>query len=586
MRFSILGPLEVHDGDGPVALGGGHQRKLLAVLLVHPGEAVSGDRLIAELWGERPPGTAVKALQGYVSQLRKRLGPETVETVGSGYRLRVGADDVDARRFEAQLAEARRLERAAAAVRLREALALWRGPALSDFAYDDFARNEAHRLEELRLACIERRIDLELALGHHDDLVPELESLVRDHPLRELFRRHLMLALYRSGRQADALDAYRATQKTLREELGLEPSEELKSLERSILEHDPALAPPPRVELPRTGTGVGGPPFSGRRLRAKAVVVVGALLVAGAAAAAVVAVFSGGDARTLVVPRDSVALFDAHRARVRAFVGVGSRPVAVAVGAGGVWVANGDDGTVNRLDPTTGRLVRTIGVGADVNAIATGFGSVWVADGNDATITRIDPGVNQIERTIAPAGPPTLATSPIFFVAVDSRFVWATQGDRLLRVDPRTSQVTGSIAVGAATGLATGGGSVWVTTVSQQLIRVDPATVHPTAELALPGGSTGLVYAGGSLWTIVAGYPRSVQRLDPVTLTTSSVPVAIVDPTSLGADGATVWVADREGSVQTVNDTRSHRAVLEPSGEVTGLAAAAGRVWLTVAAAS
>jgi streptogramin lyase len=316
------------------------------------------------------------------------------------------------------------------------------------------------------------------------------------------------------------------------------------------------------------------------------VVVLGALLVAGAAAAAAVALSSGGHARALVVPKDSVALFDARHERVRAFVGVGSRPVAVAVGAGGVWVANGDDGTVNRLDPETGRLVRTIGVGADVNGIATGFGAVWVADGNDATITRIEPSVNQIERTIAPSGAPTLATSPIFFVATDARFVWATQGDELLRIDPRTSQVTGRITVGAATGLASGGGSVWVTTVSQQLVRVDPASVHETAELALPGAATGLVFARGSLWMIVGGYPRSVQRLDPVTLTTSSDPVAIVEPTSLAADGATVWVADRHGRVQAVGETRAGRAALAVSAEVTALAAAGGRVWLTVAAAS
>ena len=197
MSYLILGPLEIHDGETEVALRGGQQRKLLAILLLHGGEAVSSDRLIDELWHGKPPDTAAKALQGYVSSLRKQLGPETVETVGSGYRLKVAAEDVDARHFEELLAEARPLERGPAAAKLHEALALWRGPALADFAYNDFAQHEIERLEELRLSCIERRIDLELALGHHGDLVPELEALVRAHPLRERLRGHLMVALSR-----------------------------------------------------------------------------------------------------------------------------------------------------------------------------------------------------------------------------------------------------------------------------------------------------------------------------------------------------------------------------------------------------
>jgi basic membrane lipoprotein Med (substrate-binding protein (PBP1-ABC) superfamily)/DNA-binding SARP family transcriptional activator len=248
LRYLILGPLEVREGDDDVELRGGQQRKLLAILLLHSGEAVSSDLLIEELWNGTPPETAAKALQGYVSSLRKQLGREAVETVGAGYRL-VEPEDTDVRRFEELLAEARPLERAPAVAKLREALALWRGPALADFVYDDFARNEIDRLEELRLGAIERRIDLELALGHHDDLVPELEALVHAFPLRERLRGHLMVALYRSGRQAEALDAYRDARAALRDELGLEPSEELQALQRAILDHDPSLAAPPRVEL-------------------------------------------------------------------------------------------------------------------------------------------------------------------------------------------------------------------------------------------------------------------------------------------------------------------------------------------------
>jgi DNA-binding SARP family transcriptional activator len=250
LTYLILGPLEVRDGETDIALHGRRQRKLLAILLLHAGEVVSSDRLIDELWHGQPPDTAAKALQGYVSSLRKQLGRETVETCGSGYRLAFAADQLDAGRFERLLAEARPLERGPAAVKLREALELWRGPALADYAYDDFAQQEIERLEGLRSSAIERRINLGLALGHHDDLVPELEALVHTYPLRERLRGHLMVALYRSGRQAEALGVYQDTRTVLRAELGLDPSEELQTLQRAILDHDPSLAAPPRIDLP------------------------------------------------------------------------------------------------------------------------------------------------------------------------------------------------------------------------------------------------------------------------------------------------------------------------------------------------
>jgi DNA-binding SARP family transcriptional activator len=248
LRYLILGPLEVRDGDTEVPLRGGQQRKLLAILLLHPGEAVPSDRLIDDLWHGDPPETAGKALQGYVSSLRKQLGSEEIETVGACYRLKVNPTHVDARCFEELLAEARPLDRGPAAAKLGEALALWRGPALADFAYDDFAQHEIERLEELRSSAIERRINLGLAMGHHDDLVPELEALVHTYPLRERLRGHLMVALYRSGRQVEALAAYDDARRVLREELGLEPSEELKTLQRAILAHEASLAAPPRVD--------------------------------------------------------------------------------------------------------------------------------------------------------------------------------------------------------------------------------------------------------------------------------------------------------------------------------------------------
>jgi DNA-binding SARP family transcriptional activator len=244
MEFRILGPLEVVDRGHALALGGPRQRALLALLLTRPNHVVSSDRLIDELWGAEAPGNAPNALQYHVSQLRKSLAPSNaIVTQDPGYVIHVTADELDLLRFE-RLREAARDAQPDQALRLlRDALALWRGPALGDLAHEEFAQVEIQRLEELRVTTLEQRIDAELALGLHRDIVAELESLVRAHPLRERLRAQLMLALYRSGRQAEALDAYRETRRVLVEELGLEPSPALQELEQAILRQDDALTP-------------------------------------------------------------------------------------------------------------------------------------------------------------------------------------------------------------------------------------------------------------------------------------------------------------------------------------------------------
>jgi class 3 adenylate cyclase len=234
MEFRILGPVEALLDDGGALVLGGRGRALLACLLLHANEVVSSERLIDALWGERPPETAQAALQVHVSQLRKALGPERIETRSPGYRLRVEPDELDAARFEAQVAGGRP----------RQALALWRGPALADFQYEPWAESEIARLEELRSSTLEERIEADLAEGRHSQLVSELEGLVRTQPLRERLRGQLMLALYRCGRQADALALYQDTRRLLVEELGIEPAPQLQELHRQLLNQDPGLAPP------------------------------------------------------------------------------------------------------------------------------------------------------------------------------------------------------------------------------------------------------------------------------------------------------------------------------------------------------
>jgi DNA-binding SARP family transcriptional activator len=263
LDFRILGPFEAIDHE-PLALGGRKQQAVLVVLLLNRGEVVTADRLIDAVWGERAPATAAKTVQVYVSNLRKALGDGQVVTQGRGYMLVAGPDQVDAERFAKLAASGREaLERGdASAARkfLEAALALWRGPALADFAYEGFAEPEIARLEEERLAATEDRIEADLRLGQHAALVPELEALVHEHPLRERLYEQLMIALYRSGRQVDALDRYQRARAKLIEEFGVEPGPRLQEIQRAVLSQDPSLgleAPSPRSEsaLPRRRRG-------------------------------------------------------------------------------------------------------------------------------------------------------------------------------------------------------------------------------------------------------------------------------------------------------------------------------------------
>jgi DNA-binding SARP family transcriptional activator/tetratricopeptide (TPR) repeat protein len=249
VEFRILGPLEVLKDSQAVSLPRGQGRTLLAILVLRAGEVVSTDRLIDELWGEDPPATATNALQNLVSKLRKRLEPASasgvlptvLETHLPGYLLAIDPGQVDANRFRHLLAEAREASVDDRAAMLHRALSLWRGPALADFIYEPFAQTEIAALEELRLTAIEERIEADLALGRHGELVGELEGLASEHPLRERLRGHLMLALYRSGRQVEALEVYTNTRQKLVEELGIEPGRSLQQLQGAILRQDASL---------------------------------------------------------------------------------------------------------------------------------------------------------------------------------------------------------------------------------------------------------------------------------------------------------------------------------------------------------
>jgi DNA-binding SARP family transcriptional activator len=269
MDFGILGPLEVSDEGRVVPLGGTKQRALLALLLLHANQVVSSDRLIDNLWGEMPPESGTAALQVRVSKLRRALGAggQSIVTRTPGYVIHVGSDQLDLQRFERLVSEADRdLEGgdpAQASTKLGEALSLWRGAPLADLAYESFAQPAIARLEELQLVAHELRIEADLAMGRHKELVGEIEALVAAHPLREGLRRQLMLSLYRSGRQAEALEAYQATRQTLVEHLGIEPGPGLHELQRAILHQDRSLdlVAPPELLRSILVAGIGDLPL-------------------------------------------------------------------------------------------------------------------------------------------------------------------------------------------------------------------------------------------------------------------------------------------------------------------------------------
>ena len=309
-----------------------------------------------------------------------------------GYALIAEPDSVDADRFE-RLAEDGRERLAAgdargAAERLQEALALWRGEPLADVAYESFARTETSRLEDLRLAALEDRIDAELALGNHAALVPELEALVKEHPTRERVRGQLMLALYRSGRQADALEAYREGRTRLADQLGLDPGPELQRLERAILSQDPELdrpSPPARLAAIRQGRGAP-------------LVVAGGLLLLAAAVAAWIGL-SGEADRDLAEP-NSLAVIDPGSNEIEATVPTGVDPAEVDVDGKYVWVANRGDGTVSKVDAQSRTVVATRSPDSSVAGLAVGAGGVWIGDTRREHLVRMDPDLQAAERSV------------------------------------------------------------------------------------------------------------------------------------------------------------------------------------------
>ena len=403
-------------------LGGGKQRTLLALLLLRANEVVPRDALIGDLFGGAASEAAANALQAGVSRLRRSLGAAVISTRPAGYMLVAEPDQIDLFRFE-QLAERGREDLAAgragrAAATLREALALWRGSPLQDVG-GDAVEAEVRRLEELRLAVTIDRVDADLALGRGADLVPELKTLTADHPYQERLHGQLMLALYRAGRQTEALGVYRATRRLLVEELGIEPAGALQRLERAILVHDPSLTPSRQVP-PAERREAGQEREAGRRGPRLAVAV--AALLAVTAVVSFLLAHRGGTAATRLGP-DRLGVIDPRSGRLVASVEVGTDVTSLEAGDGVVWAASETADVAVRITAKT-RAVQTIGLPVAPAALAVARDAVWVV--GDGKLVSIDVGRNQPLDPVVIAPPSARLT-----IAVGLGGVWATHQARL-----------------------------------------------------------------------------------------------------------------------------------------------------------
>jgi YVTN family beta-propeller protein len=583
VQFFLLGPFEVREGERQIPVTSRRHKVLLALLLLNSREVVARDRLIEELWQGSPPATAENALHGLVAQLRKLLEAHDRDrpilvTRTPGYALEVDRQAVDAHRFEtlvdrghAALVEGR--NRVAAEV-LREALALWRGRPFEDLGDAPFAQAEAARLEEIRLRALEDRIEADLQLGRAESLVTELQMLVGREPYRERLRGQLMLALYRSGRQADALASYRDARRLFVGELGIEPSPELQALERAILQQEPSLVVQAK---------------GGRRLRRRRpLVVAGAaatLLVVGGVVAAVLTLTGGsGRAELSSAPPDSVAVIDPKTNRLVDVVSVGSTPIAVAVGAGAVWVANSQDGTLSRIDPATREVVRTIGLGTPVSDVAFGFGSVWVANGTAGSLTRVDPRTNVVSATLRQPEEQPLVSPAAVSITTGEGSVWLASGTRrVLRIDPATGRMIAKVPVPAGPlALGVGERAVWVGSLAHRVSRIEPSTNEITASVPVGNEAEGIAAGSGAVWAAVCC--DSVWRIDPTTnVLTGTVPVGAT-PSGVALGEGSVWVASYgDGTVSRINPfTRRVTATIHVGHGAVDVAVGYGEVWVAV----
>jgi YVTN family beta-propeller protein len=630
MEYRVLGPLEVRDGEESLPLAGAKQRALLALLLVHANRVLSRDRLIDELWGGDPPETAVQSLQVYVSRLRKLLPADTLLTRAPGYLLEVGPNELDLQQFERLLADGREAlsqgDAGRASDLLREALALWRGPALAEFVFEPFAQAEIGRLEDLRLAAVEERIEADLALGRHADLIGELEALIADNPYRERLRGQLMLALYRSGRQAEALEAYQQARHALVDELGIEPSADLQQLEKRILTHDHALDTPSQPARAR-------PPALPQALERKRVTVLFADLamtneleeddpelvaafldrvhdeaaaeiemaggtVEKGVAGALLATFSRQQDHA--VRAVSAAL--ATRDRLTDAFG-DELSLRMAVESGEVILGRPGSFVTGTPVAAAARLVRLaqpgeVIVGERAATATAGTFQLQERDGAYLLVAALVPTRSQAQiarerkrrrRLLATAALLALGAiaTAVAFATRDTPII--VPPNSLGIIDPKTNRVIDHVTVGSRPdSVAVGEGAVWVANLDDKTVmRLDPDKPAVEHTFSLDATPTGIVVGFGAVW-VANGLLGTVTRIAPqyTGVTTIQPPYAPL----LGGAGArgsittcagSIWVAFGDSSVSRIDPRSSHVVATTFAGNTPSAIACGSRsVWI------
>ena len=600
LTVRILGSVQAFDGTRLIPLGSSKARALLAILALQPDQVVSTEQLIEALWGNDAPPTASKMLQVQVSRLRRALGaPDAVVTWPRGYALGIPPEAVDLSRFDALAVAARRIpatEPGRAADALRDALGLWRGAPLADVDSEPFAAWAIPRLEELRLAVLEERLDLDLKAGRHRSLVAELRDLVAAQPFRERFVAQLMLALYRTGRQADALDVFRACRERLADELGIEPGPDLQHLQMAVLNQDPSLEVSMATgggRVPTTATDQPAPPAS--RARGWTTLLRGsrpAIVVVASLAALAMVVFAsrlgaspprqGSEASPVLAAADSVAAFDPAANALVSDLPAGQAPGPIAAMGGNVWVGSGDDHTIARIDLASGRIVHTNGLAAAPTSLTAADGSVWIANGFLGTMSRILAPYDQLSAPFFP----DREIPGLLAIDASNGDLWVGLSDgSLLRMDAASLRVQLAVQLqDRVHAITTSVDAAWTIQVKDHLVRrIGRLTGAVSPGTSIDGTPTVIAFGAGAVW-VGAAAPNAVWQLDPAAgaiIRSYSLPFP---PTGIVADDAGVWVIDGTGG------TLEH---LDPTGKalptsvsvgrpIAGVAIANGELWLTI----
>jgi DNA-binding SARP family transcriptional activator/ABC-type transport system substrate-binding protein len=615
MEFLLLGPVELRVDDRAVPLGGTKQRAIAAMLAVHVNEVVSRDRLIDGLWGDAPPPSAAHTVESYVSRIRKILREagrtEVLATRTPGYQLTLPPDAVDVHRFQRLVREARRAtadgDPAHAARLFREALTLFRGPPLDDVGFLPFATPLQAQLTEEQLTVTEDRLDADLATGRAAELIGELHALVDAHPLRERTRSQLMLALYREGRQSDALAVYRQGRALLTEELGVEPGVDLQRLEWAILRHDESLdllggplaarAKAPTVARSSSPAGErtvapdpsGPPPGTTPPPQHPQSVSVRRRLLAGSAA---VLVITGG----LVVARvwanrsaagssgitrvaaSSLGIVDPTTGRLTGQVVLHDQPGAVSAGDRAVWVADPSGHTLAKVDADDRQVVDTVPLTGTPSALVVGDGAVWVAEQGSGDVQRVSTQTDTVVQTIPVGrGPSAIdyAGGQVWIAVADDRDV--------VELDAGSGNVVRRTHLAVRpTDIAVGDGAVWVSSADAGAVYRIGQGGNDVTRIGV-GTSPGPLLVGPDGVWVANTLDGTVSRISPTTGVVTATVVTGSDPTSLVAADGVVWVSDTSAGTVVAIDPGTATVIrqVRTDSPPEALAATDGAVWVT-----